>query len=1243
MKSILQYNIFFILLLISSYGKSQENLEFVENKGQWDRNIQFKGDMTTGSFILKPDGGYRMLQYDTSSLKTISERIHPTKNTNTITSPSLKSPSQALTSSNDKIVLKGNVYEVKFLNSNPNPVAIPDKIIEQYNNYFIGTDSSKWAGHCRIFTAVTYKNIYPNIDIRYYTDKGNLKYDFIINPGGDANKIIMYIDGATNLDIKKGQLVVKTPVGEVRENIPASYQFNPVTGKKAVRCAYKANGNIVHFSLLEEVDHNATLVIDPQFIFCSFSGSTAHNWGFTSTYDALGNFYAGGIVFGRGFPVSNGAFQHDYAGGGSTLGVDIGVMKFNPLGTQVIYATYIGGSGDEFPHSMVVNQYNQLIVAGKTTSSNYPQYPVSIPHFGPGMANANKFDIILSVLNADGTALVGSRSIGGTSNDGVNIQIDEIGQHGPISIRQNYGDAARSEVIVDNQNNIYLASCTQSNDFPTVQSDVTKGIIQSVHGKNTQGINRYNQDAVVIKTSPDLSQILFSTFLGGDGDDGAFVLALDPTSNLLAVGGATASNDFPGDTTNTIGTHFSGGTCDGFVTLMTNDGSKIIKTTYLGTKGNDVVFGVQYDKSGYPYVLGTTTGNWPVVNAGFVQAGAKQFIAKLQKDLSTYVYSTTFGTTNSSYPNLSPTAFLVDRCENVYASGWGFSNGNATYFTQQGYKSEGTYGLSITNNAIKRTTDGNDFYFFVLEHNATSQLYGSYFGQDGGFPDHVDGGTSRFDKNGVIYQSVCANCGGGVSFPTTQGAAYYKNGSDECNLAAIKIAFNLSGVGANIRSAIKGIPFKVIGCVPLDVEFTDLLGEGNKYIWNYGDKKKKDTTLSPSAKHTYDDTGYYTASVVSIDSTACNIADTSSVVIKVANNEAILNIVPEKTGDCASLNYRFTNNSSATLSSFNNNSFTLYYGDGTKDNISTGVYYHKYPNFGTYKASLWLTDTTYCNAPDSVQMIIRIADTVKAIINTPTVACAPYNAVLQNNSLGGETFSWSFGDGTTYAGSDFTINHLYENAGTYNIKLVAKDSSTCNKLDSTSVVLVANTKPTAKFSFPPNPQTANQAVVFTNQSTEATQFEWIFDDGDTVYRNSETDTITHVFNANLTYRVTLIAFNLSGCADTFYQDVKASVLPFIKIANAIAPNSPDATNRKVKVEGYGIKAIHWVIYNRWGQKVFETTNKDEAWDGRCNGQLQPSEVYTYTLDVTYTTSSNTATTGTSNDHYTKTGDITLLR
>ena len=84
------------------------------------------------------------------------------------------------------------MYEVKFLNANPNPTIVKEKPLPGVSNYFIGNDPSKWASNCKTYQSVTYQNMYPNIDIRYYTNNGVLKYDIIVHPGGDPSKVILY-------------------------------------------------------------------------------------------------------------------------------------------------------------------------------------------------------------------------------------------------------------------------------------------------------------------------------------------------------------------------------------------------------------------------------------------------------------------------------------------------------------------------------------------------------------------------------------------------------------------------------------------------------------------------------------------------------------------------------------------------------------------------------------------------------------------------------------------------------------------------------------------------------------------------------------------------------------------------------------------------------------------------------------------------------------------------------------------
>ncbi|MFC7666864.1 hypothetical protein ACFQT0_05110 [Hymenobacter humi] len=128
----------------------------------------------------------------------------------------------------------------------------------------------------------------------------------------------------------------------------------------------------------------------------------------------------------------------------------------------------------------------------------------------------------------------------------------------------------------------------------------------------------------------------------------------------------------------------------------------------------------------------------------------------------------------------------MDECERVYISGWGGS----TNTPQAGWLGGTTTGLPITANAVQRQTDGSDFYLAEFAAGMTGLEYGTFFGQQGGRGEHVDGGTSRFDKRGVVYQAVCA-CGGSQGFPLPPGAGTYtiRNGRLELQQRGVQNEF----------------------------------------------------------------------------------------------------------------------------------------------------------------------------------------------------------------------------------------------------------------------------------------------------------------------------------------------------------------------------------------------------------------------------------------------------------------------
>ncbi|GAC1428812.1 MAG: hypothetical protein NVSMB7_05570 [Chitinophagaceae bacterium] len=1228
-----QQQIFLLLSCLITFraAAQQINFDFTENKGQWNSQVKFMGDVGAGSFFLQKQG-FTVLLNSTDDLRKLHQLTHGgnsgsglidiVKNTDGSASKTINNVNSHQNTSSPVIapvLLHSHAYRVHFEGANDHVEIIPEKVQESYNNYFIGKDSTQWAAGCKIYKSITYKNMYPGIDVRYYAENGTLKYDIVVSPGANTSNIQMKYEGADKLLIRNNQLYVKTSVGDVKELEPYSYQFDKINGKTDVSCKYEiVNNNTVRFKI-KAYAKNIPLIIDPTLIFSSFSGSRTDNWGFTATPGPDGSMFGAGIVQQNGYPVTPGAIQP--SPGGAIW--DIGLTRFSADGSTRIYSTFLGGNGNDYPLSMISDAQANLVLMGRTYSANFPKDTAGTGGNG---------DLFVAKLNAAGTSIIGALRIGGTGLDAANIQDQRGNSNSPQKMRtlRFYGDDSRGEVILDASNNIYVATQTQSTDFPLVNPFQNK-----LAGA---------QDGAILKINPSCNKIIFSSYLGGSGDDGVFVMDISPVTGNLYVAGTTSSTNFPGSKTGVLQGTSNGGLTDGFISEIDNNGSGIIRTTYLGTNSYDAVYGIKFDKLGYPYVMGITESDlWPVVNASYSNPKSKQFIAKLKPDLSAFVYSTVFGNA-SPMPNISPVAFLVDRCENVYVSGWGgfpFPN-SADAFGQSGVT-----GMPITAGALKTVTDNKDFYFLVMKKDATSLLYATYFGQGGvgasGFGEHVDGGTSRYDQQGVIYQAICANCEGNSygqpnpPYPTTPGVVGPVNGAGDkgCNLGVVKIAFNFAGVGAGVRAYINSV-FDTSGCVPLTVQFRDTVRNAVSYEWNFGDGASAVATKNFSINHTYTAIGTYQVMLVGIDSSTCNIRDTTYIHVRVRNDEAFLNFTAAKLQPCQSLSYQFTNNStiSVTAKPFTNQSFTWDFGDGTPRVVSGwGAITHSFAAAGTYKVRLVLPDTNYCNSPDSMLITLRVAPLVKAIIGSPGLGCIPDDALFENNSLAGQDFFWDFGDGTgMIKDNNQQVMHTYTTAGTYNVKLVASDTSTCNKVDSVTVSILLSDKPKASFTVTPVTPQENSPYTFTNTSSpDATHFKWLFGDGDSLLTSSRGN-IDHLYNTSGTFQVLLFAYNDAGCVDTARAQVVAIIVPRLDLPNAFTPQS-NSQNSVIYVMGFGIGKMKWRIYNRVGNLVFESDSQRMGWDGKYKGVIQPMDVYAYTLEVEFTDGTRA----------TKKGDITLLR
>jgi len=873
------YLIAAFFLMLSRLAWAQ-HIEFIENKNQWPDHVSFKANIPNGSLFLedncftycfaKEDDVYKSAAHHHLFHGMESEHKH--------------SP----------WIVHYHAYKVNFLNADCKNI-IPSGEKSDYENYLIGNDRSKWATRVRKFETILYQEIYNNIDLKVYDGEQGLKYDFIVKPGANIQNIQMLFDGVDKFSFEENNLVIETSVNKVYEMQPYAYQL--VDGHEVqIACEFHLQDSILTFNFPLGYNENTELIIDPQLIFSTYTGSSADNWGFTATPDLYGNVFSGGIVHGTGYPSSTGAFQIDFGGGEAyssswyQFGWDVGIIKYTPDGTQRLYATYIGGNSEEMPHSLVVNASNELLIFGTTGSSDFPVSANAYdPTFNGGTNivydNVIRFsegiDLYVSKLSADGTQLLASTYVGGSANDGLNYKTYMIGNNfltmqGNDSLYYNYADGARGEIITDGKNNVYVGTCTFSNNFPT-----TNGSFQSYHSGKQEG--------VVFKLDANLQNMIWSSYFGGSEDDAIYSIDTDADDDVYIAGG-TVSNNIP-ITSGSYQTSFAGGTTDGFVAHISSDGSQLVSSTYFGSNRYDQAYFVRTDKSKNVFITGQTeaTGANFIFNAAYGIPAGGQFITKFNNTLSSTIWSTMFGNNNSK-PDISITAFTVDVCNRVYLSGCG-REWPYDFLGNDWTTIEGTNSLPVTNNAEQLTTDGQDFYIMVLSDDASGIDYATYFGEQhsatvGCGTDHVDGGTSRFDRKGNIYQSVCASCGGCDAFPTTPGVHSVNNNSTNCNNAVFRFSFMDDFCVADFDPP-------PVGCAPYSFNFNNTSLYATEYYWDFGDNT---TSTTEDPNHTYAESGIYNIMLVASNPGTCNLADTIYKQIQVLSNStdslAEINICP---------------------------------------------------------------------------------------------------------------------------------------------------------------------------------------------------------------------------------------------------------------------------------------------------------------------------------------------------------------
>lgn len=1226
----------------------QKSISFIQNLNQWDSKVLFQLSVQNSTLFFEKNCVTHLV-LDPKGLETISKAKFDPKI--------------------EVKPIKAHAYQVHFLNSSQNVEIVGSEKHDFYHNYYLGNDPTKWASNVPVYKTLTYKNLYPGIDLVYYDQSNLLKYEYIVAPGSSPSQIQVQYNGDVKLEIKNGVLLIKTSVGEVTELRPVAYQIRENGDRKSVECRYSVKKNIMTFDL-GEYDPSLVLVIDPTLIFSTYSGSSGDNWGFTATYDLDGNMYGGGIARETGYPITLGAIQTTHAGGTC----DISISKFNNIGTTLIYSTYLGGINSEMPHSLVVNNNNELYIFGTTGSPNFPTTNNAYdPTFNGGLScavNSNSYpngsDIILVKFNQSGTQLLGSTYLGGTGNDGLNLN---------SILKHNYADEARGEIILDENSNVYITSSTFSTNFPTTPNAYQTSLT------GTQG-------AVVCKFNHNLSNLIWSTYLSGLGTSAVagYSLSLGENYSVYITGGTTSPNLTP--ITSGVQPTFGGGSADGYIAHFSNDVTTLLGFTYFGSSEYDQSYLIKTDKFHHPHIVGQTNApaNTFVENAIW-HYGAGQFITKFTPMLDSIIWSTEFGNLTTG-ADISPTALLVDVCNRVYLSGWGGPNINGF---------GGTSGLPMTSDAFQTTTDNNDYYLLCITDDASALLYGSFFGDSNpSHAEHVDGGTSRFDRQGRIYQAVCAGCGGSDNFPTTPGAYSNFNNSSNCNLAVFKIDFNLPAVVSEFN-----MPNTV--CAPATVNFVNqslIIGSNTSFYWDFGDGT---TSNAYAPNHLYSQPGLYYITLIVHDLGSCNFADTLvKPILVLANSTQMLPDVLSCAGESVQIGippaaqdqvtYQWIPTTGLSNPNISNpfitptvtSTYQLLLDNGVcKDtliqtiiavviditlptqvvvcpgetatitpivtsNVPLQYYWSTSPIFTTIlnsdfnDSTLNYTPTqpltilyfkAFSNTCEKIGFVTVVESQINYEVPNPIISCFNDNVVIDLNVTSPNcTFQWTPLE-YIISGADSDAP-LVNPPTTTTFTVTITNSNNC-----TTTLSILVTKQTGTF-ISELEAWCNNPNIFLGESAllESTNFT------DNVYTYSWTpvEFVTTPTNHStyvsplITTLYTVKVTDIFGCFKedtvTIFVTERICDEPYVFVPNAFTPNH-DGLNDVLNVRSVILDAFTLKIYNRLGELLFETNNLSKSWDGTYKGEDVPAGVYDYFLE------------GVCNNHkqILKKGNITLIR
>ncbi len=514
----------------------------------------------------------------------------------------------------DQVLFERLLIKAEFVDAKMNPELTGRQLSGHITNFIKGSNPEDWQTNVPGFRSITYENIYSGINLTYYVNNGQLEYDFVVSPGAEPERIKINYNGVKGLSLdQSGQLLIETAWGIIVEQKPVFYQLENGR-RKAVEGNYRLIDNTTFgFSPEPAYDKSLPLVIDPVYVFSTYLGGSIEDWGFDITVDKDSNIYVTGMTYSADFPLE--APLIDTLTGTS----DIFVTKLKTSGDSLFFSTYLGGNGSDFGLAMTVDEDSYCYITGTTYSTDFPT--VNALQENPG----GNGDLFIIKLNPAGDTLLYSTYLGGNGFDG------------------------GEDIIIDGDRNIYVTGGTDSDNFPLALPLYT---------------NKLQRDAFVSKISSNGSTLLYSTYLGGDKGDFGKAVGLDGEGNILILG-TTNSDNFP---SHRAIQDERGGLYDAFLTRISNSGTSLIYSTYLGGLDDDWAIDMKVDADGYAYLTGYTFSyDFPKKNAfqNAKAALADAFVTKIDSSGVTLIFSTFLGGNQNDYSQ----GIAFDTAGRVYVTG----------------------------------------------------------------------------------------------------------------------------------------------------------------------------------------------------------------------------------------------------------------------------------------------------------------------------------------------------------------------------------------------------------------------------------------------------------------------------------------------------------------------------------------------------------------------------------------------